>query len=183
MIKLSEAAIDASLDKVQRGLVKYSWLQDRFEQTDVETDAEFQRKFNGYYRVRNGKEWQKSFYTLFQKCKRDGADFESVLNALHDSTGRIEASFSSKLVATCDTSMPVIDQFVLDNLGLRKPPQNAADRLKKTVELYEAVCEQYVALMASSLAQTICSRFNQRYEWAEISDLKKVDLVLWQHRE
>jgi hypothetical protein len=70
--------------------------------------------------------WQEVFYGLMARAKHQDLPFHEVLHALHDATGRHEASFASKLVATFDPSKPVIDAVVLKNVGLRLPPYAAA---------------------------------------------------------
>lgn len=58
---------------------------------------------------------------LMPRPKREALPFHDVLRALHHATGRWEASFASKLVATFDPSKPMIDAVVLTNVGLRLP--------------------------------------------------------------
>lgn len=96
--------------------------------------------------------------------------------------GRIEASFSSKLAATIDTKLPVWDTFVLQNLGLKKPPQYCKDRLKKTIDLYADIQQWYSDFMTTSDGKYIITIFNKKYPGIAVSDIKKVDLVLWQIR-
>ena len=48
--------------------------------------------------------------------------------------------------------------------------------------MYGELCARYEALLASEVGRLICERVESRYPGAGISDLKKVDLVLWQHR-
>ena len=50
-------------------------------------------------------------------AKRDELKFDVVLDLLHQETNRYEASFASKLIATINPSMPVIDSIVLKNLA------------------------------------------------------------------
>src|SRR5439155_1069029 len=49
---------------------------------------------------------------LLERRKRQPASFGSVLRELHEATGRFEASFASKLVATIRPDTPVIDSVV-----------------------------------------------------------------------
>ncbi|MHA3795442.1 hypothetical protein ACX0MU_27540 [Rhizorhabdus wittichii] len=89
---------------------RYQYLMERVGRCDVRTDAHFQRTFNGLYMVRRGAPWRKAFYDLFETQKTAGEQsFQHVLTVLHDLTGRVEASFASKLLATIDPAMPVYD--------------------------------------------------------------------------
>jgi len=70
------------------------------------------------------------------RAKREQLPFGIVLEVLRDATGRVEASFASKLVATVDPSQPVIDSVVLKNLGLRLPWAKAPDRTAQVCNLH-----------------------------------------------
>ena len=64
------------------------------------------------------------------ECARSGGfDFSLTLVELFAATGRIEASFASKLHATLHPNAPVTDSVVLENLGLRLPAVAVPDRL------------------------------------------------------
>lgn len=113
MIQLDEAAIQRALPLVAEGLRKYCWLQAALATTDIANDREFQTRFNAFYRVRRSSAWRRVFYALLEQEKSKPRPFAYVLRALHAATGRAEASFASKLVASVDPDMPVIDAFVL----------------------------------------------------------------------
>jgi hypothetical protein len=183
MIKLTEKKINESLAKAHDGLCKYYWIQTNFQKCDVSRDRDFQKRFNGFYRVRRNAWWRSRYYKLMQKAKNEGISFAKALRALRDQTGRIEASFVSKLIATVDPSKPVIDKFVLDNLGLRLPYHNASNRESRTIEVYRQLCAKFEELVSGSTGRTICEKFQELYPWAKITDLKKIDLALWQIRD
>lgn len=39
------------------GLDRYAYIMSRFNTTDVSSDNDFQRVFNGFYRVRRNEQW------------------------------------------------------------------------------------------------------------------------------
>ena len=179
---LTGPEIEVAVGRIGVGLRKYLWLQAEVGRRDVSRDATFQTRFNGFYRVRRDAEWRGKFYRLMEDAKVSGVEFAEALRALHSATGRYEASFASKLVATLDPGRPVIDRFVLENFGLRLPYPYQADRERRILEVYAELCARYEALLASEVGRLICERVESPYPGAGISDLKKVDLVLWQHR-
>jgi hypothetical protein len=179
----TKEAIQKSLGSLERGLRSYVWLQRNLRLCDVRTNEHFQKRFDAFYRVRRDRGWRSDYFALMEASKVNGIDFPSALKEIHRLTGRIEASFASKLVATLDPSKPVVDKFVLQNFDLKLPRWGLADRESKTVELYRNLCEAYVNLIQSPTGQAICLLFDQRFPGAtEISELKKIDLVLWQIR-
>ena len=105
--------IALSLDELAKPIRQYAWIVAEVHRRDVSSDAELQRRFNHFWRVRKNAAWRSAFYDLFEASKADGIDFQAALRRLHDRTGTVEASFSSKLVATLDPGRPVIDAFVL----------------------------------------------------------------------
>ena len=182
MFAPSALEIQEALRKLANGLGRYQWLQARVLKCDVTTDREFQSRFAAFYRVRRSSEWRTEFFALMEKSKGNSISFSEALRSIHLSSGRIEASFASKLVATLDPSRPVIDKFVLRCFQLRLPNWGTADRQEKTIELYRQLCLKYDGFMKTPNGVSMKNMFDERYPHANITDIKKVDLVLWQIR-
>ncbi len=180
MIKKAEHIIH----KIEPGLIKYQTIMDRFRRVDVSTDSDFQMLFNGFYRVRQRDEkFYETYYQFMEKHKKHGTTFEKTLKHLHTELDRIEASFSSKLVATISPDMPIWDEFVLDNLTLKKPQQNSRNRFEDTILLYTQIHNWYRDYVKSPSGKQIIRVFDETYPRAGISDVKKVDFVLCQIRD
>jgi hypothetical protein len=77
------------------------------------------------------------------------------------------------------SSTPVIDKFVLKNFGLRLPNWNSLDRESRTVDIYRVLCSEYEGLLKSATGAAIKELFDRRFPAVDITELKKVDLVLW----
>lgn len=183
MIHLDEAAIEQALPLVSAGLEKYCWLQAALATTDVAHDRAFQTKFNGFYRVRRAANWQAAFYTLFEQAKSEPHSFADVLRALHNATGRAEASFASKLAASIDPEKPVIDSFVLKNLGLRLSRAGSADaRIAGIVQLHDRIGQMFSDYLNTYLGRRVITRFEESYPNRNLTAVKMLDLVLWQVR-
>lgn len=114
--------------------------------------SEFQRMFNGYYKVRRNENWQKEYYAIFTEAKKNPENytFERILRKLHEKTRMIEASFSSKMLATIDPSKPIWDQYVLKNLGLQLKGKDAESKLKNAIDLYSKIEDWYNSYLNSS---------------------------------
>jgi len=133
MINLTKKQIDFVLTKIEESLNKYDYLQRNFRRIDVSTAPDYQKKFNSYYRVRRNFEWRSHYFKLLEENKSKGILFSDALRTMYRNTGRYEASFVSKLVATIDTNLPVIDKFVLSNAGLKLPYCYVKDRDNKII--------------------------------------------------
>lgn len=180
----TEAQIDGALARIAQGLRTYCWIQNNLHRVDASQDLEFQTRYHGFYKLR-GRDagWRACYFELLEQGKSQPVlSFSQILGTLRERTGKIEASFTSKLIATLDPSKPVIDIHVLKWFGLRKPAQKAKDREAKTVALYQCLCRRYEEEMSKPDVHNIYRKFSEAYPWANISDLKKIDLVLWQIR-
>lgn len=184
MLRLDEAAIERALPLVSDGLTKYCRLQTAVTSVDVSQDRDFQTAFNAFYRVRRGAAWRTAFYTILQQEKSAPQSFAGILRALHAATGRIEASFASKLAATVDPDKPVIDSFVLKNIGRRLPPPGAAEtRLVGIEELYDSIGRVYAEFLGTDTGRYLVARFGESYPERQVTLVKMLDLVLWQTRQ
>lgn len=167
-------------DRVEIGIEKYNWIMQRVHETDVLSDAEFQKFFNGFYRIRQRPaSFYASYYTYLERNKNnENLTFQDVVTYLYQETGSIHASFSSKLLATVNPNMPIWDKFVLQNLGLCAPYSYEKDRLQKTVQLYQKIYEWYT----TEEALQKLAFFNQQFPDTNITDVKKIDFILWATR-
>jgi hypothetical protein len=102
--------------------------------------------------------------------------------ALKFATGRVEASFASKLVATLEPDQPVIDKYLLLHFGLSLPTRTSRNRIENTVEVYEQLCRAYQPFISSTTGSLIRRLFDEEYPDSPIAKLKKIDFVLWQIR-
>lgn len=168
------------LDRVKIGIEKYNWLMKRVHEVDISADAEFQKFFNGFYRMRQRPaSFYQSYYVYLESNKTNHElTFEDVVTHLYKETGAIHASFGSKLLATVNPDMPIWDKFVLQNLGLRAPYVYEKDRLQKIIYLYQKICSWY----QSEEAQKKLETFNELFPDTDISDVKKIDFILWATR-
>lgn len=168
------------------GIDKYSTIQNTFWEKDISNDTDgFQKLFNSFYVVRRNSEWRKDYYTLFESLKKEKntVTFEQILKALYNTTGKIEASYSSKMLATLNPNKPIWDQYVLQNAGIA-PPSQGKDRFNSAVNVYYQLCEWYDKFLATDNARDCIAYFNEIFpEHNSISDIKKIDFYLWMKRE
>lgn len=144
---------------------------------------EFQRAFNGYYRIQRNEEWRQHYYDLFVKAKAERFSFEQIISELYRLTGNVEASFSSKMLATIDASKPIWDQYVLQNLGLELTGKSQEEKLQNTVVLYNRIVRWYVDYLTTDEARENIREFDRLLpEYAWVSETKKIDCLLWSKR-
>jgi hypothetical protein len=184
MVTLTDDQVAQALPKIEKPLRTYLWLQDRAATLiNPEGEEEFCRKFSGFYRVRaRDAGWRSAYFGLMRELRGQPLHFKTCLTRLQSVTGRIEASFASKLLATLDPNLPVIDKIVLGHLGLRLPSWGASDRIEKATNVYQALTETLAEYVGSSSGKRAIAAFRATYGGAQVTDVKIVDLILWQTR-
>lgn len=177
--KLLEQRLAESL-----GLDRYAEIMKTFRSTDVSTNEAFQKNFNAFYMVRKNAGWRGIYYQLFEQAKHESMSYEDILEALYEKTGMVEASFASKMIATLDDQCPIIDQYVLKNLGLTIAGTGKEARLHSTIQIYYELCDWYDSYLETQEAGENIACFNRMlpgYAW--ISDIKKIDYLIWTSRD
>lgn len=179
------AKINDSVKRVKPGLVKYLRIMDTLNNVDVSTNEDFQKAYNGFYRMRQRKsEFYEKYYSFMESNKNNKEiSFEKTLLYFHNELGRVEASFSSKLIATINPSLPIWDSVVLKNLNLKQPYTYSKDRVEKTILLYNKINLWYQDIIESEQGKRIISIFDSNYPNTPITNVKKIDFVLWQMRD
>ena len=119
---------------------------------------------------------------LMERAKREQLQFHVVLDLLRQATNRYETSFASKLIATINPSMPVIDSIVLKNLGLRLPYSTATNRALQICKLHQKLTALFGTFLSTEDGKYLVEQFKAKYPNANITEVKMLDLVLWQTR-
>ena len=172
-------------NKVLQDQLARSLGLDRYEEImrgDPQSSV-FQRFYNGYYRIRRNELWRQHYYALFRKARDEHYSFEQIITELYQCTGNIEASFSSKMLATIDASKPIWDQYVLQNLDLALTGNTKEKKLQNAVSLYDRIVKWYEDYLKTDEAHENIKIFDQLLpDYAWISDTKKIDGLLWSKR-
>lgn len=186
IVSLTTQQIDSSLESVKIGLAKYLNIQkllDELTGKPLKDNTAFRKSFNGFYRIRQKPAaWYDAFYELLDESRSQSIDFATILRSLHKVTDRYEASFASKLVATLNPKMPVIDSIVLKNLNTKLPYQSDPNRFDTICSLYEEINRCYTEYLQSEQGRYLVSQFRKIYPDADITEIKMLDLILWQVR-
>lgn len=163
------------------GLDKYSKIMQTYLNVDVSQNPAFIKLFNSFYVVRMDETWQNKYYTLFEKLKNSKPTFDYIIHELLDSTGRVEASFSSKMLATICPYEPILDQFVMKFLGQEIPSYGSSEkRVEEAIKVHHNIEEWYLEYLKTENAKQCIKLFDTtftNYTW--LSETKKIDFYLW----
>lgn len=174
----------SKIEKIQSGIKKYQYLRQQLFVTDVSTNQDFQKAFNGFFRMgRRTQSYYKDYYCYLQQHKVTGVSFADAITYLYQRYGRLEMSFVSKMVALVDPTFPIWDSIVTKgHFGIIAPNTYTNNRLQKGIEKYELYRHQYNTYMQSSEARKKIAEFNTLFPNTDITDVKKLDFMLWQER-
>lgn len=176
--------IRRAIEKARKGIGQYLEIMELFPTIDVSLNEDFQRRFNAFYRIRQRpRAWYEEYYSYMQNQKERITTFPEVLRHLFSTLGRYEPSFSSKLVATLNVDLPVWDSMVLSYACIERPPYSSRDKVVQAEVVYQRLTKWHGEHMNSAQGKLILETFRQMVpEHYKISDLKKIDFVLWQNR-
>jgi hypothetical protein len=176
--------IREAIENARNGIRRYVEIMELFPITDVSRDKYFQRKFNGFYRIKQRPAtWYEVYYGYMESQKGKYPTFSQVLRHLYSVLNRYEPSFSSKLVATIHPDTPIWDSIVLKLVGIRPPLFTSRAKVVQAEVAYQKLQAWHKKHMSSDHGRLILSVFEEMVpEHEKISDLKKIDFVLWQSR-
>ena len=182
-----EIHLDAALEELQgkkTGMDAYSEIMDTFRDTDISTDAQFRKCFTCFYKVRRNAAWRQFFYRYFEEIKnRENVEFAEIITKIYEETGRVEASFSSKLLATLDSNMPIIDRLVLEKLGQKMSGKSAEEKLARAIAIHGQLVQWYQAFLETEEAQRYIGQFDVHFpEHRGFSATKKIGFLIWADR-
>jgi len=162
------------------GLDYYAKIMIDVRQTNIATDKDFQRTFNAFYVVRRNESWRNMYYELFEELKDKSPSFEYIIRYMYEKTGNIEASFSSKMLATLCPDKPIWDRYVLENLGLKLEGKSKEEQLNNAISLYGQIESWYRDFLSTEKATECIAAFDKalcEYQW--INPIKKIDCFVW----
>ena len=168
--------------EIKKGVIKYQLIMRMYGETDVSENRDFQRLYNGFYIMAwRSEDWYYYYYKMLEGLKKHSSSFEEILKALKEQSGRLEASFASKMYATRDPEYPIIDKWVLKYMHLSLSySANQQNRFENAVQLYRDLIVRYKELSRSKEGKEYIKLFEGICPNSDISDIKKIDFILWQ---
>lgn len=165
------------------GLKDYNYIINELKNVNVSTDVNYQTTFNSFYKIRRKDGWREIYYNYFEENKYNkNLTFEDIIRHLYKKTGNVEASFSSKLLATINPKMPIWDQYVLKNINLNLLGNTKEERLQNAIDLYDKIIEEFNILLERGDVQNSIKQIKTLIGEYEIEDIKILDFILWSIR-
>ena len=171
----------------------YTWLTEKFPKADVNSDAEFQRRFRNYWRLnyaRLSDEFLRSYFSLPQTLKLKGANEKGnkelvgeVARKLYDTPvnrkgqRKIEFSFASKLVHTLRPHAPIYDRNIKLFFLFRNP--TGPKKFDMLLEAYEFLTREYERILSMGILASSIEQFRKRFDSHAFLDEKIIDSLIW----
>ena len=175
-----EKALD-NFEKRAQDIQHYMNIMSKVKTVNAADDQDFQREFDFFYKVRRNAEWRKVFFEIFERKKKKNCSYKEIITELYEGTGQVEASFASKMLASIDENMPIWNSKVLDRIGIKSSNKRGQQKLEETIELYDVIVQWYSDLKANKASYNeYITSFDSRFpDYSSISDIKKIDFILW----
>lgn len=179
--------------KLAKGIEQYSAIQsDVSNVRNYALDTKFQDRFRAFYRLRGGPEWRRVFFEIMHLHRRTPLSFDEALGAMANRLRRCEASFSSKLVATLNPELPVVDALVLrvmrkhlmergfDNGEWKLLRAGSLEiRLERAIKVYNCLVLTMARILEVPRCGELINLFDSSHPGHPLTNIKKLDLMLW----
>ncbi len=180
-IQIDGVAVMQSALASRLGLNDYEIIMKEYNRVNVSKDLDFQKCFNHFYRIRRNQGWRDNYYRFFESNKNKNITFEEILSAISCfNDNRVEAAFSSKMLATINPNMPIWDSKVLSYLGLELKGKTPEEKQSNAINIYYRIVDCYQKYLSTEEAIhniEIFDLFLPKYQW--LSSVKKIDCLLW----
>ena len=170
---------------LKKGIEKYRYIMQQLNRVDVAADIEFQKAYKTFYYLRFcSQDFCKQYFKLMQQLKNNTKlDFETVFDKVktfQQKNGKDtnQISFSSKLAHTINPSNPIWDSIVTNENHFNL----CCDNVDTAVAVYNEYKTKFNDYLSSSIGQELIKIFDEYLPNSGISDVKKIDFILWQDR-
>lgn len=182
--KFNRMDIQKALDKkeMQLGVAKYIFIMDTFWLVNSYNDYSFRVIYTDFYKLSIGtdQEFRNIYFQFLESSKNNGYRFEDVLKMLYDISGKIHGSFASKLIATVNPKLPIIDRFIKEHLELNS--YYGISNSNEIINQYYEIINIYEGFLKTQKCKEWIYLFDQKFPNNNIENIKKIDFILWQMR-
>ncbi|MGL5711641.1 MAG: hypothetical protein ACRCX2_01360 [Paraclostridium sp.] len=103
-----------------------------------------------------------------------------MLRYLYKYSNKVHGSFASKLLATVNPSLPIVDRFIREHMELET--YYGKHNANKIVDQYYDIIDIYSNFLKTEKAKLWIDLFDEKFPNTNITDIKKIDFILWQIR-
>lgn len=171
-------------EKIRKSLYKYTEIMSKVNEVDVSTNEEFQTLYISFYMpCPVSDDFKAEYFNVFEKCKTQYFSFCEIIKKLSVIKNSAEFSFTTKMLATLDSSLPIWDNVIAKKLLIPGAPSGwkLESRLQYSIIAYDRLKDWYNNFLQTQDANALLTKFDDNFsEYKDsISTVKKIDFMLW----
>ncbi len=167
-----------TLEKLQ----KYKYIMGAVYTTEVSADYTFQKAYCDFYLMRDfySEEFLIDYFALMEELKgASSTEFRDAFARLMEVGKTDLMRAASLLVHTVSPRFPIWDKNVAELFFEMDDPEGGEVLKEKCCRVYEDFQQQFYAYLNSPEGDIIVQVFDDKFPSAEISDVVKLDLLIW----
>lgn len=175
---------------IQKGLDRYNSIMSALKKINVAYNMDFQKNYRYFYKVyRRTNQFCNNYFEYFESIKNNiNIDFQTILQTicLFRENNELEMSFSSKILHTINPNYPIWDSIVTkEHFKIYAPSRNLPNQIRivEASKTYDDYKDKFYEYMKSVEGKEIIELFDENFPNNTISNVKKIDFVLWQDRK
>lgn len=164
-------------------LRRYKYIFGTLYNTDASDDYTFQTAFCDFFRPILG--FSEGFRTKFFKYleemkKMDHISFRDALERLYGIENKYEMAAASILINCVNPRYPAWNKIIAEAYFEMDEPGQEEASMEKCSKLYEDFSDKLYVFMNSPEGGALIKAFDHKFPNAEISNVSKVAIILWQ---
>ncbi len=183
MIEASKIKKIVEMPETLEKLQKYKYIMGAVYSTEVSADYTFQKAYCDFYLMRKhySEEFLNEFFVLMEELKEaSSTEFRDAFARLMEAGDKGLMRAASLLVHTVSPRFPIWDKGVAKRFFDMDDPEGGEVLMEKCCRVYEDYQQQFYVYLNSQEGDIIVQAFDERFPSAEISDVVKLDLVIWE---
>ncbi|MGL5717441.1 MAG: hypothetical protein ACRCX2_30790, partial [Paraclostridium sp.] len=120
---IEDVRIAVNKKAMLNGVNKYNYIQENIYKVNVMENKEFQTVFVDFYKVKEARNpgLIECIFSILETNKHNrNITIEEIVDIMYDATDKIQISFASKVLATMNDELGVVDMYVMNNLGFER---------------------------------------------------------------
>ena len=164
-------------------LRRYKYVFGTLYNTDASDDYTFQTAFCEFFRPIQSfsEEFRTKFFRYLEEMKKtDSVSIRDALEKLYGIENKYEMAAASILINCVNPRYPAWNKVIVKSYFEMDEPSAEEASLDKCSKLYEDFADKLYTYMNSPEGSSLIKAFDSKFPNAEISDVSKVAIILWQ---
>ena len=183
MIELARVKEILEMPMTAEVLRRYKYVFGTLYNTDASDDYTFQTAFCEFFKPIQSfsEEFRMKFFRSLEDMKKtDGVSFRDALENLYEIENTYEMAAASIMINCVNPRHPAWNKLIAKAYFDMDEPGAEEASAEKCSKLYDDFEDKLYAYMNSPEGSSLLKAFDAKFPNAEISDVSKVAIILWQ---